>query len=55
VGSHQHPQSQRGSIAAPLGSIAYPEPPTTAPPSRQQTRAVPLPGTIPQPVYNEQL
>ncbi|KAJ4363438.1 hypothetical protein N0V83_009731 [Neocucurbitaria cava] len=53
VGSHQH--SQRGSIAAPLGSVAYPEPPTTGPPPRKQNRVVPLPGTIPQPVYNEQL
>jgi hypothetical protein len=55
VGSHQHAQSQRGSIAAPLESVAYPEPPTAAPPLRKQTRAVPLPGSIPQPVYNEQL
>lgn len=53
VGSHQH--SQRGSIAAPLGPVPYPDPPTAAPPPRKQTRAVPLPGSIPQPVYNEQL
>ncbi|KAF2845514.1 hypothetical protein T440DRAFT_434446 [Plenodomus tracheiphilus IPT5] len=54
VGSLQH--SQRGSIAAPLGSGVYPEPAAAvAPPPRKQTRAIPLPGSIPQPVYNEQL
>lgn len=66
VGSLQH--SQRGSIAAPLGLVNYPEPPTAAaaaaaavavvaapPPPRKQTRVIPLPGSIPQPVYNEQL
>ncbi|KAF2821486.1 hypothetical protein CC86DRAFT_303097 [Ophiobolus disseminans] len=52
IGSH--PQSHRGSVGAPLGSVAYPEPPTTGPPPRQQ-RTIPLPGSIPQPVYNEQL
>ncbi|KAH4017292.1 hypothetical protein HBI25_159770 [Parastagonospora nodorum] len=53
VGSH--PQSQRGSVAAPLGSVAYPDPSTTGPPPRKQSRPIPLPGSIPQPVYNEQL
>ena len=52
IGSH--PQSQRGSIAAPLGSVAYPESSASGPPPRKQ-RAIPLPGSIPQPVYNEQL
>lgn len=46
IGSH--PQSQRGSVAAPLGSVAYPEPSTTGP----SLRKVQLPGSIPQPVYN---
>ncbi|RYO27440.1 hypothetical protein AA0113_g7629 [Alternaria arborescens] len=55
VGSRQHSQSHRGSIAAPLGAIAYSEPPATAPPPQKQHRAIPLPGSIPQPVYNEQL
>ena len=55
VGSHHHAHSQRGSIGAPTGPIAYPEPPTAAPPARKQTRPIPLPGSIPQPVYNEQL
>jgi len=50
VGSLQH--AQRGSIAAPFASAAYPDaPPLQNPPSR----AIPLPGSIPQPVYNEQL
>ncbi|CBX97213.1 predicted protein [Plenodomus lingam JN3] len=53
VGSLQH--SQRGSIAAPLRSVAYSEPPAAAPPPRKQSRTIPLPGSIPQPVYNEQL
>lgn len=53
IGSHPH--SQRGSVAAPLGSVAYPEPPSTGPPPRKPVRTVPLPGSIPQPVYNEQL
>ncbi|KAF1917535.1 velvet factor-domain-containing protein [Ampelomyces quisqualis] len=53
IGSHPH--SQRGSVAAPLGSVAYPEPSTTGPMSRKQSRPIPLPGSIPQPVYNEQL
>jgi hypothetical protein len=53
IGSH--PQSQRGSVAAPLGSVAYPEVSTTGPPPRKQSRTIPLPGSIPQPVYNEQL
>jgi hypothetical protein len=52
IGSHS--QSQRGSVAAPLGSVAYPEPPT-GPPPRKPARTIPLPGSIPQPVYNEQL
>ncbi|KAF7443294.1 Velvet multi-domain protein [Pyrenophora tritici-repentis] len=55
VGSHQHAHSQRGSIGAPPGPIAYQEPPPVAPPARKQTRPIPLPGSIPQPVYNEQL
>jgi hypothetical protein len=46
IGSH--PQSQRG-------SVAYPEPSTVGPPPRKQSRPIPLPGSIPQPVYNEQL
>lgn len=55
VGSLQHAQSHRGSIGAPLGTVAYPEPSTVAPPPRKQPRPIPLPGSIPQPVYNEQL
>ncbi|KAF2657253.1 hypothetical protein K491DRAFT_677411 [Lophiostoma macrostomum CBS 122681] len=49
VGSH------RGSVNASLGPLAFPEPPTTGPPSRQEPRAFPLPGSIPQPVLNEKL
>jgi len=55
VGSHQHAHSQRGSIGALPASIAYPDPPAAAPPARKQSRPIPLPGSIPQPVYNEQL
>jgi hypothetical protein len=53
VGSHSH--SHRGSVAAPLGPLAYSELPTIGPPSRQEPRVRPLPGSIPQPVYNEKL
>jgi len=53
VGSYSH--SQRGSVAAPLGSVAYPEPNAPGPPPRKDVRAIPLPGTIKQPVYNDQL
>ncbi|KAH7408696.1 velvet factor-domain-containing protein [Phaeosphaeria sp. MPI-PUGE-AT-0046c] len=53
IGSH--PQSQRGSVAAPLPPVAYSEPSTNGPPPRNQSRPIPLPGSIPQPVYNEQL
>lgn len=52
VGSHH---SHRGSVTASLGPIAYAEPPTAGPPPRQEPRAFPLPGTIPQPVLNERL
>ncbi|OAG04552.1 uncharacterized protein CC84DRAFT_1147235 [Paraphaeosphaeria sporulosa] len=38
-----------------LGQLAYPEAPTSGPPPRQEPRAAPLPGSIPQPVYNDQL
>jgi hypothetical protein len=55
VGSQQHAQSHQGSVGAPLGPVAYSEPPKAAPPPRKQPRAIPLPGSIPQPVYNEQL
>ncbi|KAH6625865.1 velvet factor-domain-containing protein [Boeremia exigua] len=53
VGSYSH--SQRGSVAAPLGPVAYHEPHAPGPPPRKEVRAIPLPGSIPQPVYNEQL
>ncbi|KAF2732103.1 hypothetical protein EJ04DRAFT_566286 [Polyplosphaeria fusca] len=53
VGSHS--QSHRGSVTASLGPIAYPEPPTSGPPPRQEHRAFPLPGSVPQPVLNEKL
>ncbi|KAJ4409838.1 hypothetical protein N0V91_002313 [Didymella pomorum] len=53
VGSYSH--SQRGSVAAPLGSVAYPEPNVPGPSPRTDVRAIPLPGTIKQPVYNDQL
>lgn len=53
VGSHSH--SHRGSVTASLGPLAYAEPPTSGPPPRQEPRAVPLPGSIPQPVLNEKL
>ncbi|KAF2714551.1 hypothetical protein K504DRAFT_496476 [Pleomassaria siparia CBS 279.74] len=52
VGSHH---SHRGSVTASMGPMAYPEPPTAGPPLRQEPRAFPLPGTIPQPVLNEKL
>ncbi|EOA83106.1 uncharacterized protein SETTUDRAFT_43017 [Exserohilum turcica Et28A] len=56
VGSQQHAHSQRGSIAGPIGSVPYPESSTAAaPPARKPQRTIPLPGSIPQPVYNEQL
>lgn len=48
-------QSHRGSVPSSLGQLAYPEPPTTGLAPRQEPRAVPLPGSIPQPVYNDQL
>ncbi|KAF2448937.1 hypothetical protein P171DRAFT_428920 [Karstenula rhodostoma CBS 690.94] len=51
VGSHSH----RGSAPSSLGQLAYPDAPTTGPPPRQEPRAAPLPGSIPQPVYNDQL
>lgn len=52
VGSHSH----RGSVPNTLGPLAYPEAPTAGPPPpRQEARPIPLPGSIPQPVYNEQL
>ncbi|PSN74672.1 hypothetical protein BS50DRAFT_627959 [Corynespora cassiicola Philippines] len=54
VGSHSH-HSHRGSATASLGPLAYPEPPTSGPPPRQEPRAIPLPGSIPQPVLNEKL
>ncbi|KAF2270064.1 hypothetical protein CC78DRAFT_539327 [Lojkania enalia] len=53
VGSHSH--SHRGSVTASLGPLAFPEPPTTGPPPRQEPRTFPLPGSIPQPVLNEKL
>ncbi|KAF2248385.1 hypothetical protein BU26DRAFT_565784 [Trematosphaeria pertusa] len=53
VGSRSH--SHRGSVPNSLGPLTYPEPPTAGPPPRQEPRAVPLPGSVPQPVYNEQL
>lgn len=53
IGSHS--QSHRGSVPNSLGPLAYPEPQPTGPPPRQDPRAVPLPGSIPQPVYNDQL
>lgn len=55
VGSLQHARSQRGSIGGPLAPVAYSEPSTAAPPPPKQVRPIPLPGSIPQPVYNEQL
>ncbi|KAF2875235.1 velvet factor-domain-containing protein [Massariosphaeria phaeospora] len=57
VGSHSqsHSHSHRGSITAPLGPLAYSEPHPTGPPVRQEPRAFPLPGSIPQPVLNEKL
>lgn len=48
--SHSHPHSHRGSVTAPLGPIAYSEPPPAGPPPRQEPRAVPLPGSLPQSV-----
>jgi hypothetical protein len=51
VGSHSH----RGSVPNTLGPLAYPDAPTAGPPPRQEARPIPLPGSIPQPVYNEQL
>ncbi|KAF1972404.1 hypothetical protein BU23DRAFT_569189 [Bimuria novae-zelandiae CBS 107.79] len=53
VGSHS--QSHRGSLTSSLGPLAYSEAQTTGPPLRQEPRAAPLPGSIPQPVYNDQL
>lgn len=53
VGSHS--QSHRGSVTASLGPLAYSEHPTAGPPPRQEPRAHPLPGSIPQPVLNEKL
>jgi hypothetical protein len=53
VGSHSH--SHRGSVNASLGPLAYPEHPTAGPPPRQEPRAFPLPGSIPQPVLHEKL
>ena len=53
VGSHSH--SQRGSVAGPPGPVTYPDAAPAVPPPRKEPRAFPLPGSIPQPVYNEQL
>ncbi|KAF2107112.1 velvet factor-domain-containing protein [Lophiotrema nucula] len=54
VGSHSH--SHRGSVTASLGPLPYPtEPATTGSLPRQEPRAFPLPGSIPQPVLNEKL
>ncbi|KAF2678107.1 hypothetical protein K458DRAFT_317782 [Lentithecium fluviatile CBS 122367] len=53
VGSHSH--SHRGSVPNTMGPLAYSEPPSAGPPPRQEARPIPLPGSIPQPVYNEQL
>jgi hypothetical protein len=47
IGSH------RGSIPSSLGSLAYPEPATSGP--RPAPSAIPLPGSVPQPVVNEKL
>ncbi|OCK82973.1 hypothetical protein K432DRAFT_390814 [Lepidopterella palustris CBS 459.81] len=47
VGSH------RGSATSSLGPLAYSEPSTTGP--RPILNAVPLPGSVPQPVLNEKL
>jgi hypothetical protein len=53
VGSHSH--SQRGSVAGPSGPVTYPDAAPAVPPPRKEARVFPLPGSIPQPVYNEQL
>jgi hypothetical protein len=55
VGSHSHSHSHRGSVNASSGPLAYAEHPTAGPPPRQEPRAFPLPGSIPQPVHNEKL
>jgi hypothetical protein len=47
--------SHRNSIPNTLGPLAYPDAPTAGHPPRQDVRPIPLPGSIPQPVYNEQL
>ena len=49
VSSHSQP------VQSSLGPLAYPEPRTTGPPPRQEPRTAPLPGSIPQPVFNDQL
>ena len=47
--------SHSQSAPSSLGPLAYPEPSSTGPPPRQEPRSAPLPGSIPQPVFNDQL